>query len=125
MDSGSGKERQTGGQGQERKFPPAERDHEASHETAKSMRQKYIKAYGDRPDAIAPSAYSRAIFDKILAHPRAVGIRFYPAVDAEGQITMLFCGVDDQGDDILIGTIGDTPFRCPPTCSTTNNVLHF
>ena len=29
---------------------------------------------------------------------------------------MLFCGFDAKGNNILKGTIGDLPFRCPPFC---------
>jgi hypothetical protein len=108
-----------------RKFPPSRRNHRITHEKARRMRQRYLKKYGSRPDALAPGAYGRAIFDRILGDPRTVGIRFYPGIDDEGRMTILFCGVDARGDDILVGTIGDEPFRCPPMCSRPNGVLFF
>jgi hypothetical protein len=107
------------------KFPPRPRNHQITHAVARRMRLAYINKYGNNPDALAPGAYARAIFEKILKDRRCVGIRFYPGLDAEGQVTVLFCGVDKEGNDILVGVIGDRPWRCPPMCSTANGVLQF
>src|SRR5688572_25066675 len=84
------------------KFPPRPRNHQITHAVARRMRLGYIKKYGNNRDALAPGAYGRAIFDKILKDPRCVGIRFYPGLDAERNVTVLFCGVDKEGNDILV-----------------------
>jgi hypothetical protein len=108
-----------------RKFPAKKKDHRITDAVARNMRLRYIKKYGNRPTALTPGAYSRDIFDKILAQPLCVGVRFYPGLDTRGKVTLLFCGVDNHGDDILAGIIGDTPWRCPPLCSSANDTLQF
>ncbi len=124
MDSGKGPNQGDGHDEGEATFPPeGGRNHRISHETARRMRLRYIEKYEGRPDALAPGAYDRAIFDKILRDPRCEGIRLYPGIDDSGQMTVLFCGVDRHGNDILVGTIGDEPWRCPPMCSKVNGVL--
>jgi hypothetical protein len=108
-----------------RRFPPSRQNHQVTHAVARRMRGRWLAKYGEAADAMAPGAYGRKIFDKILGDERTVGIRFYPGLDQRGRVTILFCGVDARGDDILIGTIGDNPFRCPPFCSAVNGVLQF
>lgn len=89
--------------------------HEVTHAQARRMRNRALEVYGTVGIGSA-QGYHREIFDKILADARCVGIRIYPSVDGEGQFTLLFCGFDSKGNNILVGTIGDTPFRCPPFC---------
>ena len=108
-----------------KRFPPRKRNHRITDAVARNMRVRYLKKYGKRPTALAPGAYSRDIFDKVLAQPQCVGIRFYPGLDTSGRQTLLFCGVDRGGNDILAGIIGDAPWRCPPVCSEPNDTLQF
>jgi hypothetical protein len=108
-----------------KRFPPRKKNHRISDAVARNMRLRYLKKYGNRSTALTAGAYSRDIFDKILAQPQCVGVRFYPGLDTGGRLTLLFCGVDNRGDDILAGIIGDTPWRCPPLCSSANDTLQF
>jgi hypothetical protein len=86
------------------------------------MRERYLRRRSAR-DGFKPSVYGREIFREILAQKGCAGIRLYPGIDDDGELTMLMVGVDAEGNDILVGTIGDTPWRCPPFCSTPNGVL--
>jgi len=125
---GKGGRGEGGSEGQEggRKVPQfARRNHSVTHADARRMRERYIEKYAGRSGAIDPGAYGRKIFDMMLEHPECVGLRFYPGVDEEGNVTLLFCGVNAEGNDILVGTIGDIPWRCPPFCSGGNGVLQF
>ena len=99
--------------------------HEVTHKDARRLRKRAIAALGN--DGIGrPSAYHRDIFDKILADERCVGIRFYPGIDDKGEVTLLYCGFDAKGNNILQGTIGDLPYRCPPFCPPVKDgILHF
>ncbi|MFN0181832.1 MAG: hypothetical protein ACKVZ0_23750 [Gemmatimonadales bacterium] len=101
------------------------RKHHVGHRTAQTYRQRFLKKYARKKAPLGVAAYNRAIFDTILAQEGCVGIRFYPGIDAEGRLTLLFCGVHAEGGDILAGTIGDTPWRCPPWCSDVNGILRF
>lgn len=103
-----------------RRVPPFKtRSHRVTHAMAKRMRARYVKMFGDGRIAMRPGAYSRTIFDRILAQKGCVGIRLYPAMDGAGRQTTLIVGVDAKGNDILAGIIGDTPWLCPPFCSST------
>ena len=100
------------------------RDHEITHEQAIRMRKEYDERFGNKPGALSPCVYDRRIFDRILKQKGCSGIRLYPGVN-RGAFVIIIVGVDKNGDDILAGIIGETPWRCPPTCSSVNNVLHF
>ena len=116
-----------GGKSQPEGLPDGfhKRNHRVSHAVAKGLRTRYIRKFADGAGRLEPGAYNRKIFDKILCQQGCVGIRFYPGLDEKGNVTLLFCGIDRYGNDILAGTIGDIPFRCPPMCSAPNGILHF
>jgi hypothetical protein len=101
------------------------RNHRVSHQVARRLRLGYIKKYANKPGALITGAYNRKIFEKILGQQGCIGIRFYPGLDGKGKVTLLFCGIDRYANDILAGTIGDIPVRCPPMCSAPNGVLRF
>lgn len=105
-------------------FPYKRGRHEVSHADARRLRKRAIKALGN--DGIGRSAaYHRDIFDKILADERVVGLRFYPGIDDKGEVTLLYCGFDAKGNNVLAGTIGDLPYRCPPFCAAADGILEF
>jgi hypothetical protein len=99
------------------------RNHRVSHAVARRLRSRYIKKYADRPGELVTGAYNRKIFQQILDQQGCIGIRFYPGLNDKGLVTLLFCGIDRYGNDILAGIIGDIPFTCPPMCSAPNGVL--
>jgi len=107
-----------------RKIPPfGRRSHRVTHAAARRMREAFRKRYPGKRAPLAPGVYDRGIFDKILKQRGCKGIRFYPGIDGTGKMTLLFAGVDAEGNDILAGIIGDMPWRCPPYCSTSNGIL--
>jgi len=115
----AGGSRGKGSKQPKRKVPPFKtRSHRVTHATAKQMRARFVRKNARNKEAAQPAAYSRAIFDKILKQEGCVGIRLYPAIDRYGRQTSLIVGVDKNGDDILRGVIGDTPWLCPPYCSS-------
>lgn len=101
------------------------RNHRVSHAVARRLRTRYLKKYAGRPGALVVGAYNRKIFEKILGQQGCIGIRFYPGLNDKGQVTLLYCGIDRYGNDILAGVIGDIPVTCPIMCSAANGVLHF
>ncbi|MGE0440901.1 MAG: hypothetical protein AB7S39_10475 [Gemmatimonadales bacterium] len=100
-------------------------EHQVTHAVARRMRKRFIGLFGADAAFARPAAYGRQIFDKILAQDGVVGIRFYPGISDKGDVTLLFCGVDSKGNDVLKGVIGDNPLWCPPFCSDENEVLQF
>jgi len=126
MIGGKGDTSDGAGDARRRKGPPfSRRSHRVTHTSAREMRKRYEAKYAKKPGALAAGAYGRKIFEKILAQPGCLGVRFYPGLDDDGNVTLLFCGVNKEGNDILIGLIGDLPWRCPPFCSGQNGVLQF
>ncbi len=107
-----------------RKVPPfGRRSHRVTHAQARRMRQRFLRRYQGARHPLRAGVYDRGIFDKILKQRGCKGVRFYPALDDAGELTLLFAGVDGEGHDMLAGIIGDMPWRCPPYCSATNGIL--
>jgi len=71
---------------------------EISHELAAD----FIKAYEETacPGDIRGYQIGRNIIDRILAQPGCIGMRFYYGVNEAGQKTLVYVGVDAQGNDI-------------------------
>jgi hypothetical protein len=60
--------------------------------------------------------FARSAFEKILAQPGAVGIRYYYAQNDDGTPTLVLVGVDAKGQDMQTGSIMDRIIPCPPFC---------
>jgi hypothetical protein len=75
---------------------------EISHEKANDFVKAYEKAC---PDEASGYYLGRNIIDKILAQPGCVGIRFYYGLNDEGQKTLVYKGVDVNGNDIVKQTM--------------------
>jgi hypothetical protein len=78
------------------------------------------------PDDTRAVSYGRTVLEKVLVQKGCVGIRFYFAKDKEGKQTLIFIGVDKNGNDIVSPadakveggsseTGGDGPL-CPKQC---------
>jgi hypothetical protein len=73
--------------------------------------------------------FGKEILVKILDQPGCVGIRFYHAIDDNGQKTLVLVGADSKGSSMWPSTTrgsgklkdggggtGDTSRPCPPYC---------
>jgi hypothetical protein len=75
---------------------------EISHEMGKDL----IKAYETAcPEGPAGFMLGRNILEKILAQPSCEGIRFHHALNEKGQRTVVYIGMDANGNDILRHTM--------------------
>lgn len=114
------------GRSPSRRRPPFGKvDHQITHAQARRMRKRFLALFGSELDFGAPLLYGRDIFDRILKQEGVVGIRFYPGIGDDGKYVQIFNGVDQYGNDVQKGIIGDTPLRCPPWCSDANGVTEF
>jgi hypothetical protein len=95
-----------------------------NHVVTLAQAAKYIQNFKNHPTApaIKGGHFARSIFDKILAQPGCVGIRYYYAALDDGSPTMVLVGVDQNGNDIDSGVIGETTYPCPPYCSSANEL---
>jgi hypothetical protein len=62
--------------------------------------------------------FARYAFEKILAQPGVVGIRYYYAQNDDGTPTVVLVGVDAKGQDMLTGAIMERSLDCPPWCQS-------
>jgi hypothetical protein len=77
---------------------------EISHEMAADFVKSYKNAH---PDATPYYTVGRNIIDQILAQPGCVGLRFYNAINELGQTTLVYVGVDAQGNDMVKAVVVD------------------
>jgi len=70
-----------------------------SHELGAKMVKDFQDAYPDFPS----KCYNigRNIIEQILSQPGCVGLRFYNAIDETGKKTLVYVGVDKNGNAIL------------------------
>jgi|WetSurMetagenome_2_1015567.scaffolds.fasta_scaffold14981_2 hypothetical protein len=61
--------------------------------------------------------FGRNAFEKILAQPGVIGIRYYYAQTDDGNPTLVLVGVDGKGQDIQTGLIMERALLCPPFCA--------
>jgi|SRR5215467_3015141 len=69
------------------------------HELAAKM----IKNYHDVNSNEAPKSYviGKNVIEEMLAQPGCVGLRFYNAIDESGRQTLVYAGVDTNGNTII------------------------
>lgn len=65
--------------------------------------------------------FARNAFDKILAQPGVVGIRYYYAQNDDGSPTIVLVGVNAIGQDIVSGAIMEMLVLCPPCAEAAVN----
>jgi hypothetical protein len=67
---------------------------------------EFIKAYHEKnPNDTGSYQVGRQIIDQILAQPGCVGMRFYNALNEDGQNTLVYVGVDASGKDMIKSTV--------------------
>lgn len=90
------------------------------HVVTLAQAAKYIQNFKNHPTAptIKGGHFARNIFEKILAQPGCVGIRYYYAALDDGSPTMVLVGVNGDGNDMEQGIIAETIFPCPPVCGS-------
>jgi hypothetical protein len=79
---------------------------------------KFIQNFKSHPASLTIKGgyFARNIFEKILAQPDCIGIRYYYAALDDGSPTLVLVGVDHSGNDIEQGVIGEVTWPCPPVC---------
>lgn len=70
---------------------------EISHE----LGAKLVKDYQDLNPNDVSYTIGKNILSQILSQPGCVGIRFYNALNEEGNKTLVYVGVNEHGEDIV------------------------
>lgn len=67
-------------------------------EDFKRMTEEFKKSVGSEDTRAV--AYGKTVLEQVLSQKGCVGIRFYFAKDKDGKTTLVFIGVDKNGNDI-------------------------
>lgn len=80
------------------------------------------KKYRDNAErgTVKGGFFGRNIYDKILAQEGCMGVRNYFAAYNDGTPTLVLVGVDENGNDMLQGWLGEDIIPCPPFCGHDN-----
>jgi hypothetical protein len=91
----------------------------ADHQVDLMTAVRFIKNHKSnlKAPSIKGGFFARNAFDKILAQPGVVGIRYYYAQTDDGIPTLVLVGVDGKGQDIQTGFIMEKALPCPPFCN--------
>lgn len=73
-----------------------------------------------RANQITGGYFGKDIILKILEQPNCVGIRYYYGVNSMQDPVLVLVGVDENGDDLYNGVLGELSQPCPPYCSSPN-----
>src|SRR5687768_16796195 len=65
----------------------------------------------------------RGTIDLILTQPGCAGLRFYFGTKADGSLTIVFVGIDENERDMSDGVIAEDYFPCPPFCDATSALI--
>jgi hypothetical protein len=72
--------------------------HTISLPDAKDLAGNYLKIHGEK--ALQSVRFGRDIFDKLLANPKAAGLRVVMGADGAGDTCLMFIATDQAGNDI-------------------------
>ncbi len=68
--------------------------------------------------------FGNGVLNLVTNQSGAAGVRIYFARQADGSLTLVLVGVDDEGHDLTGGPLIDTGFPCPPYCDTVSALPH-
>jgi hypothetical protein len=87
---------------------------------------KYVQNFKNFPTTPTTKGgfFGRNIFDKILAQPGCVGVRYYYAKKDDGSATIVLVGADNMGNDLTQGILGEELIPCPPFCPAPGSLLN-
>jgi hypothetical protein len=91
-------------------------DHQVDLVTALRFIKNRKSSSASSTSTVKGGFFARNAFERILAQPGVVGIRYYYAQTDEGTPTIVLVGVDAKGQDIQTGLIMERSLGCPPFC---------
>jgi hypothetical protein len=91
-------------------------DHQVDLVTALRFIKNHKSNLKSSTAAVKGGFFARNAFEKILAQPGVIGIRFYYAQKDDGSPTLILVGVDAKGQDIQTGLLMERTIDCPPWC---------
>jgi hypothetical protein len=97
---------------------PPQRDHKIPLAAAAAMTRRHREERGARnaDEGARGGMFPREPVEQLLAQKGCAGVRFYYARDEKGIPTLVLVGVDQDGNDMVKGSILEWNFPCPPVC---------
>ncbi|MBD0285543.1 MAG: hypothetical protein ICV79_08980 [Flavisolibacter sp.] len=75
---------------------------QVGEEIGRQLGAEMISSYRSKnPNDVVSYFIGRNILSQILVQPGCIGIKFYNAYNEEGQKTLVYVGVDQEGNDML------------------------
>ena len=95
-----------------------------NHQVDLATALRFIKNHKSnlKAPSIKGGFFARNAFEKILAQPGVIGIRYYYAQTDDGIPTLVLVGVDGKGQDIQTGLIMERILACPPWCDVVSEL---
>jgi hypothetical protein len=91
-----------------------------NHAVSLEQAVKFVQNFRTSPTAPGTQGgfFGKETFEKILAQPGCVGIRYYYAKQDDGSPALVLVGVDAKGDDMEQGLLAEMALPCPPYCGS-------
>ena len=99
---------------------PSKTNQIVSLSDASKLTGNFRKSAGEA--AIKGQSFWNETLQKLLEQKGCVAVRFYYAQKDDGTQTFVAVGVDQDGNDLTGGILGEENFPCPPWCSAPNQL---
>ena len=93
-----------------------------NHDIPLATASEWTKNYRDAsPSGVTLAHYfGQEAINSVLAQEGCVGLRFYYAINDQGQKELIIVGVDASENDLYQGIILDRSYKCPQACGASN-----
>jgi|TARA_B110000037_G_C16894525_1_gene413593 hypothetical protein len=62
-------------------------------------------------------------YQQVLDQQGCISVRTYFGLDADGKLTIVVVGVDDQGEDMTSGILLNHGYKCPAKCPNNSSLI--
>jgi len=97
---------------------PEKKDQTITLDAASKLTANYRRVVP--PATVIAAGFWKETVEKIIDQTGCVALRVYYGRTADGSPTPVLVAVNENGDDITAGVLGDENFPCPPFCGAPN-----
>jgi len=97
---------------------PPKKDQTITLEAASKLTANFRRQ--SQADAVIAAGFWKETVQKILDQTGCVALRVYYGLNPDGSPAPVLVGVNEKGDDLTTGILGDENYPCPPFCAAPN-----
>lgn len=97
---------------------PPKKDQAITLEAASQLTANFRRT--SQPNPVIAAGFWKETVQKILDQTGCVALRIYYGQNPDGSPAPVLVGVNDKGDDLTAGILGDDNYPCPPFCGAPN-----